>query len=42
MAAQVARTIHRCAVLWMPDTAHDIQLHRPQRLAAAITSFVKE
>src|SRR6266516_3529206 len=40
MAAQVARTIHSCAVLWMPDTAHDIQLHRPQRLAAAITSFV--
>src|SRR3989440_7587989 len=42
MAAQVARTIHRCAVLWMPDTAHDIQLHRPQRLAAAITSCVTQ
>jgi len=42
MAAQVARAIHSCTVFWMSDTAHDIQLHRPQRLAAAITSFVKE
>jgi len=42
MAAQVARIIPRCTVLWMPDTAHDIQLHRPQRLAAAIASFVRE
>lgn len=41
MAAQVARVIHRCTVLWMPDTAHDIQLQRPQRLAAAILSFVR-
>jgi len=41
MAAQVARAIHRCTVLWMPGTAHDIQLQRPQRLAAAILSFVR-
>ena len=41
MAAQVARIIPRCTVLWMPDTAHDIQLHRPQHLAAAIVSFVR-
>lgn len=42
MASQIARLIPRCTVLWMPDTAHDIQLHRPQHLAAAIASFVKE
>ncbi len=42
MAAQVARTIHQCTVLWMPDTAHDIQLQRPQLLAQAIASFIKE
>ena len=42
MAAQVARIIPSCTVLWMPDTAHDIQLHRPQLLAAAISTFVKE
>jgi pimeloyl-ACP methyl ester carboxylesterase len=42
MAAQVARIIRRCTILWMPDTAHDIQLHRPQSLAAAITEFIKE
>ncbi len=42
MAAQVARIIRQCTVLWMPDTAHDIQLHRPQHLAAAISEFVKE
>jgi pimeloyl-ACP methyl ester carboxylesterase len=42
MVAQVARTIHQCTVLWMPDTAHDIQLQRPQRLAQAIATFVKE
>jgi pimeloyl-ACP methyl ester carboxylesterase len=42
MAAQVARTIHSCTVLWMPDTVHDIQLHCPQQLAAAIASFIRE
>ena len=42
MAAQVARTIRSCTVLWMSDTAHDIQLHRPQRLAAAIARFIRE
>lgn len=41
MAAQVARAIRRCTVLWMPETAHDIQLHRPERLAAAMLSFVR-
>lgn len=42
MAAQVARIIPHCTVLWLPDTAHDIHLHRPQHLAAAIASFVRE
>lgn len=40
MAAQVARILHHCSVLWMPDTAHDIQLQRPLHLSAAIVSFV--
>jgi pimeloyl-ACP methyl ester carboxylesterase len=30
MASQVSRIIRSCTVLWMPDSAHDIQLHRPQ------------
>lgn len=42
MASQVARLIPRCTVLWMPDSTHDIQLHRPQRLAAAIASFIRD
>jgi pimeloyl-ACP methyl ester carboxylesterase len=42
MADQVASLIRQCTVLWMPDTAHDIQLHHPQRLAAAIAEFIKE
>jgi pimeloyl-ACP methyl ester carboxylesterase len=42
MAVQVARIIPRCTILWMPDTAHDIQLHRPQRLAATISAFIQE
>lgn len=42
MAAQVARAIQRCSVLWMPDTTHEIQLQRPQVLARAIASFVQE
>jgi len=42
MASQVARIILWCTVLWMPDTSHDIQLHRPQRLATAIADFVRE
>jgi pimeloyl-ACP methyl ester carboxylesterase len=41
MAAQVARAIQHCSVLWMPDTAHDIQLQRPQVLAKAILDFVQ-
>ncbi|MBV9229268.1 MAG: alpha/beta hydrolase [Chloroflexi bacterium] len=40
MVAQVARAIQHCSVLWMPDTAHDIQLHRPGALAKAIGDFV--
>ena len=40
MVAQVARAIRQCTILWMPDTTHDIQLHRPQRLAAAIAEFI--
>jgi len=42
MAVQVARAIHQCTVLWMPDTAHDIQLQRPQHLAQIISDFIKE
>jgi len=41
MAAQVARAIQRCSVLWMPATSHDIQLQRPQILAQAIINFLK-
>jgi pimeloyl-ACP methyl ester carboxylesterase len=41
MAKQVARAIQRCSVLWMPDTAHDIQLQRPQTLSTAISNFIK-
>ncbi len=40
MAAQVAEVIQRCSVLWMPDTAHDIQLQHPRLLAQAITRFI--
>ena len=42
MAAQVARMIHQCTIAWMPDTTHEIQLQRPQRLAQVITEFIKE
>ncbi len=42
MALQVARAIRRCSILWLPETAHDIQLHRPQLLAEAIINFVRE
>lgn len=41
MAAQVAEIIARCSVLWMPNTAHDIQLQRPRTLAQAIMRFMK-
>ena len=40
MAAQVAAIIPRCSILWMPDTAHDIQLQHPRLLAQAITQFI--
>ncbi|GAC1384767.1 MAG: hypothetical protein NVS4B7_16810 [Ktedonobacteraceae bacterium] len=42
MAEQVASTIRRCTIMWMPNTAHDIQLQRPQQLATAIANFVRE
>jgi pimeloyl-ACP methyl ester carboxylesterase len=42
MAMQVARAIHNCSVHWMPDTAHDIQLQRPEILAATIAAFIDE
>src|SRR5579875_27098 len=42
MALQVARAIRRCSILWMPETAHDIQLHRPRPLAEAIVKFIRE
>src|SRR5207237_10062413 len=41
MVSQVARTIRRCSVLWMPETGPDIQLQRPDVLAIAIEEFVK-
>ncbi len=40
MAAQVAEIIQQCSVLWMPDTAHDIQLQQPRILAQAIARFI--
>ncbi len=40
IAAQVARTIPHCTVLWMPNTMHDIQLQRPRILSDAILHFV--
>lgn len=42
MVQQVARAIQRCAVLWMPDTSHEIQLQRPKVLASAIINFLQE
>lgn len=42
MAAQVARAIQHCSVLWMPETAHDIQLQRPQVLANNIAKFIAD
>ncbi len=41
MAAQVARAIQHCSVLWMPATSHDIQLQRPQILAQSIINFLR-
>lgn len=42
MVEQVARAIQQCAIQWMPDTAHDMQLQRPQVLATTIANFVNE
>src|SRR5579884_1607150 len=42
MAMQVAGTIHNCSVHWMPDTAHDMQLQRPKRLAETIANFIDD
>jgi pimeloyl-ACP methyl ester carboxylesterase len=41
MAAQVARIIRQCTIAWMPDTSHDIQFQRPQRLAEVMTNFIR-
>ncbi|GCE10615.1 alpha/beta fold hydrolase [Tengunoibacter tsumagoiensis] len=40
MAAQVARAIPHCSVYWMAETAHDIQLQRPQLLADIMLAFL--
>ncbi len=42
MVKQVARAIQRCSVLWMANTAHDIQFQRPKTLSTAINNFIKE
>ena len=42
LVVQVARTIERCSVFWMPDTTHDIQLQRPHVLAKAVADFLQE
>lgn len=42
MAAQVARAIPRCSVLWMLNSVHDLQLQRPQTLSDAIVQFLQE
>jgi pimeloyl-ACP methyl ester carboxylesterase len=41
IVAQVSRTIPCCSVVWMPNTAHHIQLQRPQVLAQAIFDFLQ-
>ena len=42
MAQQVAAIIPHCSVLWMPDTAHDIQLQRATLLAGKILQFIQQ
>ena len=42
MAQQVAAIIPHCSVLWMPDTAHDIQLQRASLLAGKILRFIEQ
>ncbi|MEX1253924.1 MAG: alpha/beta hydrolase [Dehalococcoidia bacterium] len=37
--ARAERSLFDCRVLWMPDTIHDIPLHRPNELAQAIEEF---
>jgi pimeloyl-ACP methyl ester carboxylesterase len=41
IAAQVSRVIQRCSVVWMPNTTHHIQLHRPRVLCKAIADFLQ-
>ena len=41
MALRFARALPHCAIYWMPETAMDLQLHRPQRLANGIARFLK-
>lgn len=42
MALQVARALRSCSIIWMHDTAHDVQLHRPRYLAETISDFMRE
>jgi pimeloyl-ACP methyl ester carboxylesterase len=42
MALQVARALRTCSIVWMHDTAHDVQLHRPPQLAELISDFMRE
>ena len=37
---RAAKRLSQCEVRWMPDTIHDIPLHRPRELAAMIEEFV--
>jgi pimeloyl-ACP methyl ester carboxylesterase len=37
--ARAEGSLESCRVLWMPDTIHDIPLHRPAELAQAIEEF---
>jgi pimeloyl-ACP methyl ester carboxylesterase len=39
--ALAEKRLPRGRVLWMRDTLHDVQLHRPAELAAAITQFMR-
>jgi pimeloyl-ACP methyl ester carboxylesterase len=41
-AASAERLIADVEVMWLDDTAHDVPLHRPHRLAEEIKRFIKE
>lgn len=38
---ETARLLPRCTVRWVPDSVHDLQLHRPEVVAAALREFLK-